>query len=110
MGLFTIWFQNFPDNLPALIGSGTVAFLFVFIFVRSAMAADGRAGWARRITGPNGKWLFGFAFVAWAILFGVGAQLVPHEGANSPYGGIALIALFTGFFIMMGFLWSVIGE
>ena len=28
----------------------------------------------------------------------------------SPYGGLGLIMMFTGFFIMMGFLWSVIGE
>ena len=49
-------------------------------------------------------------FIAWALFFGIGLQLVPHEGANSPYGGIGLIALFSGFFIMMGFLWAVIGE
>ena len=53
---------------------------------------------------------FGLLFIAWAVIFGVGLQLVPHEGANSPYGGIGLIALFSGFFVMMGFLWSVIGE
>jgi hypothetical protein len=35
---------------------------------------------------------------------------VPHSGANSPYGGIGLIAPFSGFVIMMGFLWAVIGE
>ena len=46
----------------------------------------------------------------WAIVFGIGLQLVPHEGANSPYGGLGLIMMFTGFFIMMGFIWSVIGE
>ena len=45
-----------------------------------------------------------------ALVFGIGLQLVPHEGANSPYGGLALIAMFSGFFIMMGFLWAVIGE
>ena len=48
--------------------------------------------------------------LAWAVVFGVGLQLVPHEGASSPYGGLGLIALFSGFFVMMGFLWSVIGE
>ena len=40
----------------------------------------------------------------------IGLQLVPHEGANSPYGGLALIAMFSGVFIMMGLLWAVIGE
>ena len=48
--------------------------------------------------------------IVWAVVFGIGLQLVPHTGANSPYGGIGLIALFSGFFIMMGFLWAVIGE
>ena len=66
------------------------------------------AGFA--ITNPNARFLFGFLFVGWAVVFGVGLQLVPHQGASSPYGGFALIALFSGFFIMMGFLWAVIGE
>jgi hypothetical protein len=41
---------------------------------------------------------------------GSASQLVPHEGANSPYGGLGLIAMFTGLFIMMGFIWAVIGD
>ena len=88
----------------------TIVALMIYIMVRSALSADGGATWTRRITGPNGKFLFGALFVAWAVIFGVGLQLVPHEGANSPYGGIGLIAMFSGFFVMMGFLWSVIGE
>lgn len=88
-----------------------VAGLMVFVFLRAAMSAERRqVGWVRSVTGPNAKLLFGLLFVAWAIAFGIGLQLVPHTGANSPYGGLALIALFSGFFIMMGFLWSVIGE
>ena len=55
---------------------------------------------------PNAKFLFAFLFIGWAVVFGIGLQLVPHTGANSPYGGIGLIALFSGFFIMMGFLWA----
>jgi hypothetical protein len=35
---------------------------------------------------------------------------VPHTGASSPYGALGRIALFSGFFIMMGLLWAVIGE
>ena len=110
MAIFTIWFQDFPNNLVILALATALAGGFVFIFLRSAMAADGRAGWARRITSPNGKMLFTALFVLWALVFGLGLQLVPHEGANSPYGGLGLIALFTGFFIMMGLLWSVIGD
>ncbi len=106
MELFTLAFTH-PVELGASV---TVVALMIFIMVRSALSADGGATWTRRITGPNGKFLFGALFVAWAVIFGVGLQLVPHEGANSPYGGIGLIAMFTGFFVMMGFLWSVIGE
>jgi len=108
--IFTIWFQNFPNNLPILFGSVGVAVLFVFIFQKAATAADGRSRWTRRMTGPNAKYFFALLGLVWAVVFGVGLQLVPHEGASSPYGGLGLIALFTGFFIMMGFLWSVIGE
>ena len=110
MTIFTLWFENFPNNLPALILSVGVAALFIFIFLKAAMSAEGRSRWTKRVAGPNGKWLFGLLFLGWAVVFGVGLQLVPHEGANSPYGGLGIIALFSGFFISMGFIWSVIGE
>ncbi|MGZ8438811.1 MAG: hypothetical protein ACXW4H_04870 [Candidatus Limnocylindrales bacterium] len=106
MQLFLIAFQQ-----PVPFGiSAVLVITMIFIIQRSAMTAEGGSSWVRRITGPNAKFLFTFLFIAWALVFGIGLQLVPHEGANSPYGGIGLIALFTGFFIMMGFLWSVIGE
>ena len=106
MQLFLIAFQQpIPFGVSAIL-----VITMIFIIQRSAMTAEGGSSWVRRITGPNAKFLFTFLFIAWAIVFGVGLQLVPHEGANSPYGGIGLVALFTGFFIMMGFLWSVIGE
>ena len=106
MQLFTLGFEH-----PIEFGvSVAVVTLMIVILARAALSAEGRSRWTRRITGPNGKWLFAFLGLTWAVVFGVGLQLVPHEGANSPYGGLGLIALFTGFFIMMGFLWSVIGE
>jgi hypothetical protein len=104
--LFLIAFQQ---PIPFGVSAGIVI-LMIWIIQKSAMTAEGGATWVRRITGPNGKYLFTFLFIAWALVFGIGLQLVPHAGANSPYGGIGLIALFSGFFIMMGFLWSVIGE
>ena len=106
MELFTLAFTH-PIEFGASV---SVVALMIFIFVRAALSADGGASWTRHVTGPNGKFLFGMLFVAWAVIFGVGLQLVPHEGASSPYGGIGLIAMFTGFFVMMGFIWSVIGE
>jgi hypothetical protein len=104
--LFLVAFQQ-----PIPFGiSAAVVILMIWIMLRSAMTAEGPSRWARRITSPNAKFLFTFLFIVWAVVFGIGLQLVPHEGANSPYGGIGLIALFSGFFIMMGLLWSVIGE
>jgi hypothetical protein len=104
--LFLIAFQQ---PIPFGISIG-VTILMILIIQRSAMTAEGGASWVRKITNPNAKFLFAFLFIAWAVVFGIGLQLVPHTGANSPYGGIGLIALFSGFFIMMGFLWAVIGE
>ena len=106
MQLFLVAFQQ-----PIPFGiSAVVVILMIWIMLRSAMTAEGPSRWARRITSPNAKFLFTFLFIGWAVVFGIALQLVPHEGANSPYGGIGLIALFSGFFIMMGLLWSVIGE
>lgn len=111
MTIFTVWFDNFPNNFAILLAASAVAGLFVYVFARAAMVAEGgRQPWARKMTGPNSKLLFAVLLVVWALVFGVGLQLVPHEGANSPYGGIGLIAMFSGFFILMGLIWSVIGE
>jgi len=105
--LFLVAFQQ---PIPFGISAGIVI-LMIYIILRSAMTSVGGAGWVKKyVTNPNGKFLFAFLFIGWAIFFGVALQLVPHSGANSPYGGIGLIALFSGFFIMMGFLWAVIGE
>jgi hypothetical protein len=104
--LFLIAFQQpIPFGVSAII-----VITMIGIMLRSAMAAEGGSSWVRKITNPNAKFLFLFLFIGWAVVFGIGLQLVPHQGANSPYGGIGLIALFSGFFIMMGFLWAVIGE
>ncbi|HEY6056860.1 MAG TPA: hypothetical protein VIV06_02460 [Candidatus Limnocylindrales bacterium] len=107
MQLFTIAFQH-----PIEFGlASAVVIVMILAFLLAAKSAEGaKPGWVRMITSPNARVLFGLLFVGWAIVFGVGLQLVPHEGANSPYGGLALIALFSGFFIMMGFLWAVIGD
>ncbi len=106
MQLFTIFFSR-----PVEFGIATaITVVMLVMLLRSAMSAEGPSGVGRLMARPTSKFVFGFLFVAWAVVFGIGLQLVPHEGANSPYGGIGLIAMFTGFFIMMGFLWSVIGE
>ena len=106
MQLFLVAFQQpIPFGISAVL-----VIAMIYIILRSAMTAEGGSTWVRKITNPNAKFLFAFLFIVWAVVFGIGLQLVPHTGANSPYGGIGLIALFSGFFIMMGFLWAVIGE
>ena len=106
MQLFLVAFQQ---PIPFGISTAVVG-LMIFIMLKSALSAEGPSKWARRITNPNAKFLFTFLFIGWAVVFGIGLQLVPHTGANSPYGALGLIALFSGFFIMMGLLWAVIGE
>ena len=106
MQLFLVAFQQpIPFGISALVVTAMIG-----IMLKAALSSEGGAGWVRKVTNTNAKFLFTFLFIVWAVVFGIGLQLVPHTGANSPYGGIGLIALFSGFFIMMGFLWAVIGE
>lgn len=94
-------------GIAAVIAGG-----FVLVFLRAAMSPERRSGsigWVRALTGPSTRYLFAFLAVAWVIGFGILIPLFPNTAA-SPYGAVALMALFSGFFIMMGLLWSVIGE
>ena len=106
MQLYLVAFQQ---PIPFGISIALVS-LMILIMLKAALATEGGARWVRRVTNPNAKFLFTMLFIVWAVAFGIGLQLVPHVGASTPYGGLGLIALFSGFFIMMGLLWSVIGE
>lgn len=106
MQLFLVAFQQ---PIPFGISVAVVS-LMIFIMLKAALSTEGGARWVRRITNPNAKFLFTALFIIWALVFGIGLQLVPHIGASSPYGALGLIALFTGFFIMMGLIWAVVGE
>lgn len=106
MQLFLVAFQQ---PIPFGISVAVVG-LMIGVMLKAALSSEGGAGWVRRITNPNAKFLFTFLFIGWAVVFGIGLQLVPHTGASTPYGALGLIAMFTGFFIMMGLLWAVIGE
>ncbi len=106
MQLFLVAFQQpIPFGISAI-----VVIAMIGIILKAALSSEGGAGWVRKVTNPNAKFLFTFLFIGWAVVFGIGLQLVPHSGASTPYGALGLIALFSGFFIMMGFLWAVIGE
>lgn len=106
MQLFLVAFQQ---PIPFGISVAVVS-LMIFIMLKAALSTEGGARWVRRITNPNAKFLFTALFIIWALVFGIGLQLVPHIGASSPYGALGLVALFTGFFIMMGLIWAVVGE
>ncbi len=107
MDLFVLPFQH-PIEFWLSVAMAAVIIGIAFAAAKSPERRGIR--WVRSITSSNAKILFTVLFIAWAVFFGLLLQAVPHTGANSPYGGIALIALFTGFFISMGLIWSVVGE
>ena len=54
--------------------------------------------------------LWGVAWLVWAVGFGLLLSTFTDKTAESPYGAVGLVALFSGFFVMMGFIWATIGE
>ncbi len=110
MNLLLAPFSHMPESLVAFLISGAVVTLMIFIVVKAALSTEGGRRWVKAVTNVNAKFLFTFLFIGWSLFFGIILQIVPHVGASSPYGALGLIALFSGFFIIMGLLWSVIGE
>jgi hypothetical protein len=105
--LFVLPFQH-PIEFWLSVAMATIIIGIAFAAAKSPERRGIR--WVRSVTSANAKVLFTVLFIVWAVFFGTLLQIVPHTGANSPYGGIALIALFSGFFISMGLIWSVVGE
>ena len=105
--LFLVAFQQ-----PIPFGiSAAVVILMIGIMLRSAMSAEGGSRWVAPDHEPErASSCSRSCSSAGRSSSGSASSSCPHEGANSPYGGIGLIALFSGFFIMMGLLWAVIGE
>ena len=110
MNLLLAPFSHMPESLVAFAASILVVTVMILIILKAVLSTEGGRRWVKAITNVNAKFLFTFLFIGWAVFFGILLQLVPHVGASSPYGAIGLIALFTGFFLMMGLLWAVIGE
>ena len=86
-----------------LMGAVMVALLLIIIIVPDRRST----GWVHAITNVNGRYLFGFLLVAW---FATMAFLASLALPASQEGGLALIGMFAGIFIFMGFVWAVIGE
>jgi hypothetical protein len=80
----------------------------VVLLMRTALIPETRfTSWARGVTGRNGRYGFGFLLILWVAGMGFLASL--NLPANTA-GGPALIGMFVGFFLFMGFIWAVIGE
>jgi hypothetical protein len=88
------------------IGMGAV---MVWIFFKVGMVPDRRyTAWVRNlITSMNARYFFSLLLVLWVA--GMGFLALQNLPATV-VGGLALIGLFVGIFIFMGFIWSVIGE
>ncbi len=66
-----------------------------------------RTAWVSAITSVNARYLFLVLIIGWALAMGLLASL--NLEVNT-VGVPALIGMFAGIFIFMGFIWSVIGE
>jgi len=104
-------FQGFQAAIAqpiALLGGIFLGAFMVAIILKVALVPERRyVGWVRTVTGPNGRWLFGFLLLVWAGLMAfLASQNLGPQDAGSP----ALVGLFAGVFLFMGFIWSVIGE
>jgi len=86
-----------------LLGAVLVGFLFIVMLVPERR----RTAWVEAITTVNAKYLFLVLIIAWALAMGFLASM--NLEVNT-VGVPALIGLFAGIFIFMGFIWSVIGE
>jgi len=86
-----------------VLGASMVAFLLIVMLVPERR----RTAWVEAITTVNAKYLFLVLIIAWALAMGFLASM--NLEVNT-IGVPALIGLFAGIFIFMGFIWSVIGE
>ena len=86
-----------------VLGTVLVSFLVVVMLVPERR----RTAWVQAITTVNAKYLFLVLIVVWALAMGFLASM--NLEVNT-VGVPALLGLFAGIFIFMGFIWSVIGE
>ena len=86
-----------------LIGAVMVSFLLIIMIVPERR----RTAWVQAITTVNAKYLFLALIVLWIAAMGLLASM--NLEANT-VGVPALVGLFAGIFIFMGFIWVVIGE
>jgi hypothetical protein len=101
-------FQQLLLHPAAALGSIAIAALMTLIILLVALVPSRRfTTWVRSIIGPNGRYLFLILIFLWigGMAFLASLNLGPQQ-----IGSPALVGLFAGIFLFMGFIWSVIGE
>jgi hypothetical protein len=83
------------------------AFLVSVIAIVLIVPERRRTAWVKAITSVNSKYLFLGLIILWVASMGL---LASFDLSVNTVGVPALIGLFAGIFIFMGFIWSVIGE
>ncbi|MFV2062399.1 MAG: hypothetical protein ACC726_02655 [Chloroflexota bacterium] len=86
-----------------LLGALMVGFLLIVLIVPERR----RTAWVQAITTVNAKYLFLGLIILWSAAMGLLASM---DLEDTTVGVPALIGLFAGIFIFMGFIWAVIGE
>lgn len=86
-----------------LLGALMVSLLLIIMLVPERR----RTAWVEAVTSVNAKYLFFVLILLWLGAMGILASL--NLEVNT-VGVPALIGLFAGIFIFMGFIWAVIGE
>ncbi len=95
-------------NWVAFLGGILMGTAMVSLLVVIMLTPDRRqTGWVKAITSVNTRYLFGVLILAWILTMGL---LMSMGLPATEEGGLALIGMFAGIFIFMGFIWSVIGE
>ena len=79
----------------------SIAFLLIIMIAPERR----RTAWVEAIRSVNAKYLFLGLIVLWAAAMGL---LASFDLEANTIGVPALIGLFAGIFIFMGFIWSVI--
>ena len=105
------WVQGFAALIGqpiALISTIVIAAVMIAIFLLAALVPSRRyTGWARTLTSVNARWLFFLLIIGWTGAMGLlAAQGLGPQQMGAP----ALVMLFAGIFLFMGFIWAVIGE
>lgn len=112
ISLYAAFQQLFVEGHWIAFGTAVLASAgMVVVFLKVALVPDRRyTAWVRRmISGVNAKYLFGMLLILWIA----GMSFLGLMGGSLSFtqiGGLALVGLFAGVFIFMGFIWAVIGE